>query len=331
MDSRSTHPQPPDSTRLKIGAVARLTGLSVHTLRKWEERYHAVVPSRTRSGGRLYSSEDVRRLALIRRLTQAGLPLAEAAGKSLGELEAMVGAITTQHSVLGEGSVTRVAVALVGSTVLATAERGGLGNERIELRGTADEAAGLAEALRGREVEVLVLESPTLHRGSAAWVHDVMATCGARWSVVVYGFGADSTLAGLREHGFGLLRAPASVDELELAILRIARQVLTSPSAASGFDEHGAAPAPRFSLSAIRTAAASAPAMRCECPHHLADLLFSLRAFERYSLECESSNPEDAVLHRYLGRVSGHARSTFEEALARVAAAEGIVLQEGLD
>ena len=35
-----------DDANLKIGAVARLTGLSVHTLRKWEDRYGAVEPRR---------------------------------------------------------------------------------------------------------------------------------------------------------------------------------------------------------------------------------------------------------------------------------------------
>ena len=54
-----------EPARLKIGAVARLTGLSAHNLRKWEERYGAVSPHRTGSGERLYTRDDVRRLILI--------------------------------------------------------------------------------------------------------------------------------------------------------------------------------------------------------------------------------------------------------------------------
>ena len=35
---------------LKIGAVSRLTGLSTHTLRKWESRYGVVDPGRSNGG-----------------------------------------------------------------------------------------------------------------------------------------------------------------------------------------------------------------------------------------------------------------------------------------
>jgi hypothetical protein len=66
--------------------------------------------------------------------------------------------------------------------------------------------------------------------------------------------------------------------------------------------------------------------VRCECPRHLVDLLLSLRAFERYSAECENRSPADADLHRHLGHVAGSARVLFETALVRVAQAEGIPL-----
>jgi hypothetical protein len=68
--------------------------------------------------------------------------------------------------------------------------------------------------------------------------------------------------------------------------------------------------------------------VRCECPKHVADLLLSLGAFERYSAECENRSLADAELHRYLGQVSGRARAMFEEALVRVARAEGIALPQ---
>ena len=72
--------------------------------------------------------------------------------------------------------------------------------------------------------------------------------------------------------------------------------------------------------------AASTPRVQCECPHHLADLWFSLRAFEEYSAACENRNPADAALHHYLWATAARARASFEEALIRVADAEGIEL-----
>ena len=44
MSTPSTDPS--QDTRLKIGAVANSVGVSVHTIRKWEERYGAVNPEK---------------------------------------------------------------------------------------------------------------------------------------------------------------------------------------------------------------------------------------------------------------------------------------------
>ena len=55
-----------------IQVVARQTGLSLHVIRIWEKRYGAVTPDRTESNRRLYSTEQVERLRLLRQMTQAG-------------------------------------------------------------------------------------------------------------------------------------------------------------------------------------------------------------------------------------------------------------------
>jgi MerR family transcriptional regulator, light-induced transcriptional regulator len=55
-----------------IKAVAQQTGLNAHVIRIWEKRYGAVTPSRTDSNRRLYSSEEVERLRLLKRATVAG-------------------------------------------------------------------------------------------------------------------------------------------------------------------------------------------------------------------------------------------------------------------
>lgn len=55
-----------------IAHVARTTGLSAHVIRMWEKRYGAVAPVRTGTNRRLYGRDQVERLALLSRLTQAG-------------------------------------------------------------------------------------------------------------------------------------------------------------------------------------------------------------------------------------------------------------------
>ena len=55
-----------------IKVVARRTGLSAHVIRIWEKRYAAVEPERTPTNRRLYSEEQIERLGLLSRVTQAG-------------------------------------------------------------------------------------------------------------------------------------------------------------------------------------------------------------------------------------------------------------------
>ena len=64
----------------------------------------------------------------------------------------------------------------------------------------------------------------------------------------------------------------------------------------------------------------------CECPKHVADLIFQLNSFEQYSRDCLNNSAEDASLHAYLSAVSGSARALFEEALERIAQHENIDL-----
>ena len=47
-----------ETPALRIGAVARRTGVAVTTLRAWESRYGVLRPGRTEGGHRLYSEED---------------------------------------------------------------------------------------------------------------------------------------------------------------------------------------------------------------------------------------------------------------------------------
>jgi len=79
-----------------IKRVARLTGLSPYVLRIWEQRYGAVEPQRTATNRRLYSSEDVERLSLLREVTQAGYNIGQVAtlpADRLRELAAAFGGI----------------------------------------------------------------------------------------------------------------------------------------------------------------------------------------------------------------------------------------------
>lgn len=61
-----------------IGTAARKSGLSVTTIRTWEDRYAAVIPVRDGSGRRLYSSDQITQLTWLRQQIDAGLRASEA-------------------------------------------------------------------------------------------------------------------------------------------------------------------------------------------------------------------------------------------------------------
>jgi DNA-binding transcriptional MerR regulator len=72
-----------------IRAVARITGLSVDTLRAWERRYQAVVPKRG-DRGRVYSDDDIDRLKRLAVLVERGHPIGTVANLSAGELTRLI-------------------------------------------------------------------------------------------------------------------------------------------------------------------------------------------------------------------------------------------------
>ena len=77
-----------ESAQLRIGELARRTGVATELLRAWERRYGLLTPTRTAAGYRLYSDDDVRRVSRMRELLARGLSAAEAARTTLAERSA---------------------------------------------------------------------------------------------------------------------------------------------------------------------------------------------------------------------------------------------------
>ncbi len=78
-----------DQPRYRSAAVARMLAMPVETLRVWERRYRLIGPVRSASGQRLYSGAQVRRLALLRQLTQCGHAIGSLVGLDSDALAAM--------------------------------------------------------------------------------------------------------------------------------------------------------------------------------------------------------------------------------------------------
>jgi DNA-binding transcriptional MerR regulator len=67
------------TTGLNIAALAQRTGVAPDTLRKWEQRYAILQPTRTAGGQRRYSERDVARVEWLRERLHEGYRIGEAA------------------------------------------------------------------------------------------------------------------------------------------------------------------------------------------------------------------------------------------------------------
>ncbi|WP_395736710.1 cobalamin-dependent protein [Prosthecobacter sp.] len=70
-----------------IQLASKLSGLSQHVIRIWERRYSALSPSRTCTNRRMYCDEAVKRLKLLKILTENGHRIGGVARLSTEELE----------------------------------------------------------------------------------------------------------------------------------------------------------------------------------------------------------------------------------------------------
>lgn len=67
-----------DELLYNIGVVARMTGISMATLRAWERRYNFPATGRTEGGHRLYSENDILQLRWVKQRIEEGMQTAQA-------------------------------------------------------------------------------------------------------------------------------------------------------------------------------------------------------------------------------------------------------------
>ncbi len=76
---------------LTIGELAKRTGITTHTLRKWEKRYQAPKSIRLPSGHRRYRPEEADRLKAVAKALELGFRAGRIAGGTLDELKELMG------------------------------------------------------------------------------------------------------------------------------------------------------------------------------------------------------------------------------------------------
>ena len=309
----------PEAT-YRIGAVSRLTGIPAETLRVWERRYGVVKPGRAEGRFRMYSRDDVGRLALIKQLVDAGNAIGSVANLSIEQLRERLEVHSTRGLEPPADLDRSCRVAILGDVVTARVSTQTEELRELEIVVSQQERQHFESELRGKQVDVLVLEYPIINRRTITDVNDLLRLSGAKHAVVIYGFGRSETVNRLDTSRVVPMRAPVSMAELQRTCLGVT--TLAPLPADKGFIVTGPIPPRRYDNETLGRIACASTTVECECPHHLADLIMSLSAFETYSAECESRSKEDAALHAHLHATTAQARSMLEDALARLVEAE---------
>ncbi|QOV35414.1 MerR family transcriptional regulator [Streptomyces ferrugineus] len=135
---------------LTIGELARVTGLTVRTIRYWSDEGVLHPVTRSSGGYRLYDAESVARLELIRTLRELGLGLADVREVISGEKD--VASVAAAHVAALDAQIRSLKVT---RAVLSTVARRGSTAEEMTLM---NRLARLSAAERRRILEEFVDE-----------------------------------------------------------------------------------------------------------------------------------------------------------------------------
>lgn len=323
----------------RSGAVARMLRMPVATLRVWERRYGLTQPALSAGGQRLYSSEDVRRLTLLKQLTDLGHAIGSLASLDMPQLQRVAStheqALASSESGPGAAADHRPPVrawrlAVIGAALGSRLQRPALlrrlGRPLVLLGPFAD-VAQAAAALSASDADAMLVHEPQLQAGWLASFEAAAPALAGLPKAVLYGFAADPVCEALAAADIALLREPQPDAVLAqwLRALSLATPV-AAPAANAAALSSRPVPPRRWDDAALADFAGLSSTIACECPRHVAELLMQLSHFEAYSAECENRSSADAELHAYLRLVAATSRARLETALEHVALHEGLML-----
>jgi len=299
----------------RSGVAARLAGLSAETLRVWERRYGLSDAERSTSGQRLYSAEQVRRLALLKQLVDQGHAIGILAKLPIEQLQEL-----TRPRAADEQRAGPLRVAVIGEGLMRRIAAAGQEGNELALQCSCPRLEQAASLPRDADVELLLVELSELDKTAVPAIVSARDACGAAAVVVLDRYCASATIRELRAQNCLVARVPSEMGELVL-LCRSALAAERRPP-----PERPGVPEVRFDEEFLSAIAAADNSVNCECPRHLADLLLMVGSFERYSAQCASRNEDDATLHQELQYAAGRARAILEAAMASLAHAEGLIL-----
>ena len=328
----------------RSGAVARMAGMPVATLRIWQQRYQAVQPIASASGHRLYSVADIERVTVLRRLTEMGYAIGLLAPLDTRQLLEMMNASKLTRSAIDSDKPqkqTTISIVVVGQALARRLKRKNFQTPSgltLKWVGVFDSLAESTKAALGStmpSVDLLLMHTASLQPGALQELRIAQEAWRAHSTAVVCAYSNTAARAEFIHSNTPLLQEPTDDESLSqwLTELEITSTIEDKRHTNNKLDNRSVVEltekevsAPKFSDDTLTAFAGMSSTIACECPSHLAKLLMQISHFETYSSDCNNRNADDAQLHAYLQKISGVARMLFETALEHVATAEGLPL-----
>jgi DNA-binding transcriptional MerR regulator len=332
--------------KYRIGAVSKMTGIAVATLRVWQIRHQVVKPVMSQGGQRLYSDQEVKKLALIKGLNQAGHSIGLISGLGLEQLQELAfthqqlgatpvlsAALTPESKVASQAAwpgAQAKSICLVGGGLMArmNALRYSVGLAHFNL--DFQQESSLSQLLQALERDApffanapdcYLIKLNSTSSESLRELQALRAHLPSSRIAVLYHYALAQELQGMRDLGVELKRENLSSEEM----LAWIKDLLGSAPPSKAQAPHPYCATKRlFSNEALAHFAQLDNPLLCECPKHLAQIVEQLSSFEQYSLHCMSQSPQDEALHRSLHQVSSTCRAMFEQSLLQVVKHEGL-------
>ncbi|WP_167370719.1 MerR family transcriptional regulator [Pandoraea apista] len=302
--------------RYRSGEAAKLVDMPAATLRIWEQRYGVISPATSASGQRQYSDLDVGRLRTIKSLVDKGHAIGAIAhldNEQLSRLASGAGAPLSQSEPLSANLI----IVGFGESVKPETPAGitCLTFNSVEDIPPDDDQRAMTNGM--------VVRVEALHEDKVLSIVAAARRIRCEQVLVVYAFGARRAIDLARLEGIELKRKSNALLHANEIIVDFVRSLRRDNASGSGHDPRWSRSPRRFDDETLANVASQSTTIACECPKHLAELVLQVSAFERYSDECLSRSPADALLHQHLGDAANKAVALFEDALAAIVAHEG--------
>ncbi len=302
----------------KIGAVSKITGINIPTLRSWENKFDIVTPTRVNGTQRGYTKQDLDKLVLIQALIDSGDSISSLRGLSLEQLQARLlsNDSSKNDSNSSHEKLLELNVITIGTMIPDLgAETAGLPSINVTKKYDLDEFTDDENEEIKCDCDLLIFELATLHIQTINWIKDILTNNCINHCIILYRFASsDGMMAANTDKRINTLRQPVSAQDIFLMIKFLTDIEPSNRNAIkAGYDENVP-----FTDKELWEISVMANPIHCECPKHLSSIISSIKGFEKYSADCEELSESDRILHRELEENAKEARIIMEKSLRKV-------------